>query len=87
MRRLWLATCLIALGLAGLIVAPMAQSCFYWSDGQACETGGTIILNVVGGVFIVIGALLLWSRWREPVREKDPGAIARGKVGRRHWWQ
>jgi len=65
MGRLWLAVSVVAIGLAALIVAPMAQSCIYWSDGQACETGGTVVLNMVGGVLIVVGGLwagLLWSR-------------------------
>jgi hypothetical protein len=61
-----LAVSLVAIGLAALIVAPMAQSCVYWSDGQACETGGTIVLNIVGGILIVVGLWtgVLWSRRR-----------------------
>jgi hypothetical protein len=57
MGRLWLPATLIGIGIASLVVAPMAQSCVTWSDGRACETGWTIVLNVLGGLLIVSGAL------------------------------
>jgi hypothetical protein len=67
MGWLWLAVSIVAIGLAALIVAPMAQSCTTDIDTRVCETGGTIVLNVVGGVLVVLGGLwsgLLWSRRR-----------------------
>jgi hypothetical protein len=66
MSRLLVAACLIALGLAALIVAPSAQSCTVDVDTRACETIGTIILKVVGGALIAFGALFaLLGLWRQ----------------------
>ncbi|HEX7173268.1 MAG TPA: hypothetical protein VF365_11770 [Candidatus Limnocylindria bacterium] len=65
MSRPWLALSLIAIGVAVLIVAPMAQSCVTELDHRVCETAGTIVLNVVGAVSIAGGTLwsvLLWHR-------------------------
>ena len=58
-KEFWLGVCLIGLGVAVLIVAPLAQSCIVGSDSRACETIGTIVLNVVGLVMIAVGGALL----------------------------
>jgi len=63
MRRLLLPAALIGIGIGTLVVAPMAQSCVVWSDGQACETGWTIVLNLLGALFIGIGALRIGFIW------------------------
>ena len=57
MGRLWLPAVLIGIGIASLIVAPLAQSCVTGSDTRVCETGWTIVLNVSGGILIASGAL------------------------------
>jgi hypothetical protein len=78
MSRLLVAACLIALGLAALIVAPSAQSCTVDVDTRACETIGTIILNVVGGALIALGTLasapIPWlNRWHRSALSRSPG--------------
>ena len=67
MSRLLVVACLIAVGLAVLIVAPSAQSCTVDVDAGVCETIGTVILNVVGGILIAYGVLLglLWLTRRD----------------------
>ena len=67
MGKLWIPAALIGVGIASLMVAPVAQSCVTWSDSRACETAGTIVLNVVGWALFVAGTLwfgLWWSRQR-----------------------
>ncbi len=54
---------LLASGAACLILAPRAVVCMSGSDYTACETVGTIVLNVVGALQLAAGvALLLLGR-------------------------
>jgi hypothetical protein len=64
MRRLLVPALLIGTGIACLAVAPSAQFCVTWSDGSACETAATIVLNVLGLALIGIGGLWLVVRSR-----------------------
>ena len=57
MGRLWLPATLIGIGIASLLLAPIVQPCITWSDGRACESGWTIVLNVLGGLLIVSGVV------------------------------
>ncbi|MEX2137459.1 MAG: hypothetical protein WEB29_11015 [Chloroflexota bacterium] len=66
--KLWLGAFLIAVGIAALIVAPQAQSCFSESDSRACETIGTIAFNVVGVGLIVAGGILVVVGVRHKIR-------------------
>jgi len=62
-RRLWVALLLALVGVAALLVAPAAQWCVVDGDASACETIGTIVLNVVGVVLIATGgAWALFAR-------------------------
>ena len=45
----------MVIGVIALIVAPTAQSCVSALTPRVCETGGTIVLNIVGGLLIVTG--------------------------------
>jgi len=63
MGKLWIPAILLGIGIASLVVAPMAQYCVTWSDGQACETAGTVALNVLGWVAIATGTLWLVLHW------------------------
>lgn len=73
-RARWLGILLIVVGLAVLLVAPRAQSCFTDFDATICETGGTIILKVVGLVLVATAAILLalrgasTDRWGDSTR-------------------
>jgi len=58
-RGFWLGSLLIALGVAALLVAPLVQWCVVDGDSSACETIGTIVLNVAGGVLIAVGGVFL----------------------------
>ncbi|MGH2456920.1 MAG: hypothetical protein ACRDHD_11775 [Candidatus Limnocylindria bacterium] len=55
----WIAAGLIALGLVALLVAPQAQSCVRDGDATVCETGGIVILNLVGTVLASAGVAVL----------------------------
>jgi nitrate reductase gamma subunit len=58
-NRFWLGVLLVALGVAALLAAPLVQWCVVDGDASACETIGTIVLNVVGGVLIAVGGVVL----------------------------
>ena len=55
----WLGVLLVVLGVAALLAAPLAQWCVVDGDSKACETIGTIVLNVVGGVLFAVGGVVL----------------------------
>ena len=59
MKRYWAGLLLVALGVAALVVAPQAQSCIVGSDYRVCETAGTVVLNVAGGLLLGVGGVLL----------------------------
>ena len=58
-RGFWLGLLLVGLGVAALLAAPLAQWCVVDGDGSACETVGTIVLNVAGAVLIALGGVAL----------------------------
>jgi drug/metabolite transporter (DMT)-like permease len=55
----WAGILLIALGVVVLVTASQAQSCVTDFDVTVCETGGVVILNVIGLVLFVIGAMCI----------------------------
>ncbi|MEX2137460.1 MAG: hypothetical protein WEB29_11020 [Chloroflexota bacterium] len=79
----WLGILLIVLGLAVLLVAPQAQSCVMDFDSTACETGGTIILKVVGLALVATAAIVLALRG-SPTEERPPRQSGRSGRSRRN---
>jgi hypothetical protein len=67
MKGLFLPAILLGLGIAALIVAPLAQICNVNGDSSACETAGTIVLNVVGGGLIAGGGILAALQGRHKI--------------------
>ena len=68
-QRLWLIGMVVVLGIVCLVLAPMATSCISWSDGRACETGWTVVLNAVGWLLLAAAARLSGIGWlRRPPR-------------------
>ena len=51
---------LVGIGLACFVIAPMAQTCVTDFDYRACETAGTVVLNLVGLAFVGIGGAWLY---------------------------
>jgi len=45
-------------GVASLLIAPYAMSCTEGGDYRACETAGTIALNVVGVAQVAVGLIV-----------------------------
>jgi hypothetical protein len=56
-RRLGLL--LIVVGLAVVLGAPLAGSCFTDVHATSCETAGTVLLKVVGVALVAVAALAL----------------------------
>jgi multisubunit Na+/H+ antiporter MnhG subunit len=56
-RRLGLV--LIVVGLAVVLGAPLAGSCFTDFHATSCETSGTVVLKVVGVALVAVAALAL----------------------------
>jgi hypothetical protein len=56
-RRLGLL--LIVVGLALVVSAPLAGSCFTDARATSCDTSATIVLKVVGVVLVAVAALAL----------------------------
>ena len=50
---------LIVIGLAIVLVAPLAGSCFNDAHATSCDTTATVILKVVGVVLVAVAALAL----------------------------
>jgi len=57
--RFWPGLLLVALGVVALLAAPLAQGCVVDGDSSACETIGTIVLNVAGAVLLALGGVVL----------------------------
>jgi len=49
----------VAMGVMAVLLAPLAETCAWSSDTQACETIGTIVFNVLGVASIAFGAVLI----------------------------
>jgi len=49
----------VAMGVMAVLLAPLAETCAWSSDTQACETMGTIVFNVLGVASIAFGAVLI----------------------------
>jgi len=58
-KAFWLGIILIALSLAVWFIAPQVQSCDVDFDVIECETTAVVILNTVGLVLFVAGAVVL----------------------------
>ena len=59
-RNRWLVGGLaVAVGVMAVLLAPLAETCAWSSDTQACETIGTVVFNVFGVACIVFGTVLI----------------------------
>ena len=63
----------VAIGVMAVLLAPLAETCAWSSDAQACETIGTIVFNVFGVASLVFGAALIaFASWKRLKARQSP---------------
>ncbi len=60
-KAFWIGALLIGLSVAVWFLAPQAQSCVIDFDVQECDTTGAVVLNVIGLILFVAGAICIFA--------------------------
>jgi len=66
----------VAMGVMAVLLAPLAETCAWSSDTQACETMGTIVFNVLGVASIAFGAVLIAFAARGRLKARPSSEMA-----------
>lgn len=66
----------VAAGVMAVLLAPLAETCAWSSDTQACETIGTVVFNVLGVACIAFGAVLIGFAARRRLRASQSPGVA-----------
>jgi len=66
----------VAMGVMAVLLAPLAETCAWSSDTQACETMGTIVFNVLGVASIAFGAVLIAVAARGRLKARPSSEMA-----------